>query len=406
MLRIDQKLGVIPVDYEDPYLELVRLLTEGAALEHSLMVAYLYSLFSLKDEYANVRGDVTHRSYLEHSPAGRGGNSVLLHHDTFLDVALEEMQHLAMVNGYLSALTASPNFIPHIWPYSSDIYPFDIALVPMSQYTAATYLWVEADSCALSLAPRCKGSSEPKEFILNVRRVLATGAARRDETPIDKEKPNHVGSLYNQIMKFTQIVAKNPPAFVPADFPWADWERKMGWIIGQGEIAHYRFFRSVFTGEAFGGDESIWKDPKSKKYPSHQFAWRTAYKGHPDSIPDENARRLAWLADLHYWIILTLLDNAYREPGFNLRYKATDNMTMGLWHLGLWLANKYQVGLPFDPMGPQYTLGRDLASSKNITVLLVKEAQRHAEALAKDGLLPPNYELKVFPLTLAGLGAS
>jgi hypothetical protein len=42
MLRIDWKDGHIPSDFSDDYLELVRLLTEGAGLEHSLMAAYLY----------------------------------------------------------------------------------------------------------------------------------------------------------------------------------------------------------------------------------------------------------------------------------------------------------------------------------------------------------------------------
>ena len=75
MLRIDRRNGTIPIDYQDPYLELVHLLTEGAALEHALMIAYLYGLFSIKDRYAAVRGDLSTRSYLEHSPAGPDGDA-------------------------------------------------------------------------------------------------------------------------------------------------------------------------------------------------------------------------------------------------------------------------------------------------------------------------------------------
>ena len=40
-IRIDwQGTQEIPRDYDDDYLELIRLLTEAAGIEHSLMLAY------------------------------------------------------------------------------------------------------------------------------------------------------------------------------------------------------------------------------------------------------------------------------------------------------------------------------------------------------------------------------
>jgi Ferritin-like len=91
-----------------------------------LMKTYLYGLFSVKEKYQKVRGDLSTYSYQEHAPAGRGGTSVLREKDSILAVALEEMQHLGMVNRFLAALGAAPNFIPHVFPYSSDVYPFDV----------------------------------------------------------------------------------------------------------------------------------------------------------------------------------------------------------------------------------------------------------------------------------------
>jgi hypothetical protein len=413
MLRVDRKTGQIPADFQDPYLELVHLLTEAAAIEQSLMLAYLYALFSIKDQYARVRGDLSESSFQEHSTGGRGGTAVLKRKDTFLDVALEEMQHLSLVNRYLADLGAAPNFTPHEFPYTADLYPFDIELRSMDEYVAATYLWIEADACALSLTSKCRKTGEPVDFIRNVRAVLKKGSKRYRETAIDEERLDHVGSLYHRIVEQTQIVAVKPPTFLPREFPWGDWEAKMNQVMFQGELSHYRFFRSVFTGEAFGSDGRIWKPGPG--FPAQRFERRTAYTARPHSIRDDKARRVAWLSNLHYWIILTLLDLAYRSKGFtplfsaaklDYQYRAIDNMTMGLWVLGQHLANHYSLGVPFDAMGPQYGLGRSKDTSLQIVVRLINEAQRHAETLAKAKLLPKAFNMNLYTLTISGLSRS
>src|ERR671921_618720 len=43
-------------EFDDPYLELVRLLRESAQIEHALMVQYLYAAFSVKSQYSGVVG--------------------------------------------------------------------------------------------------------------------------------------------------------------------------------------------------------------------------------------------------------------------------------------------------------------------------------------------------------------
>jgi hypothetical protein len=401
MLRIDPNEQSIPSDFSDDYLELVRLLTEGAGLEHSLMVAYLYAMFSLKETHHKIRGELKNRSYLEHSPMAHGGTEVLRKKDSFLDVALEEMQHLSLVNWFLVSLGAAPNFRPHTFPYSSDLYPFDIELRPLDRYVVATSMWIEADDSKLK-----KGSetSEPVEFIEQVGQVLKAGSATFREVPIDKERVNHVGSLYRKIIEFTQRVSKTPPDFLPADFPWAQWEARMNWIVYQGEDTHYHFFRTLFTGEAFGSpDGTIW-NAGNADFPAYDLKkGQTAYSAKPNTIPDPNACRLAWLANLHYWVILCLLDVAYRSNTRKLAYKAIDNMTLGLWFLGRHLAERYQVGLPFDQMGPHYTLGRNDACSLKILGLLVRETLQKARELENDKLLPAGYTLQLFDVTLAGL---
>ena len=42
--------------FDDPYLELIRLLKEASEIEQDLMVQYLYATYALKPEYAEIVG--------------------------------------------------------------------------------------------------------------------------------------------------------------------------------------------------------------------------------------------------------------------------------------------------------------------------------------------------------------
>jgi hypothetical protein len=57
-------------------------------------------------------------------------------------------------------------------------------------------------------------------------------------------------------------------------------------------------------------------------------------------------------------------------------------------------------------MGPQYGLGRSQDTSLQIVVRLIKEAQRHAETLAKAKLLPKAFNMNLYTLTISGLSRS
>ena len=398
--------GTIVDQYADPYLELVHLLQQAAGLEHSLMASYLYAAWSLKPEYVNVRGSLTDASYMLHSTTGPRGMGVLSGDSTLLQVCIEEMQHLGKANRLLVALGVAPNFSPHPYPYASDIYPFPLDLLSMDRYVVATFLWIEAPNGALS-ADLGEPAHSPAGLNAEVAACLRDGARRHHSFDIADGPMSHVGAIYRRILAVTQRVASNPPGFLPSNTAWGHLEKSITDLMLQGEVGHFRFFERMFTGEAFGSDASIW-DPRNPDYPSKNLIRGTAYLNRADTFEDEAVRRLAWLGNLHYWIILSLFDTAYRYADASdviqrkLAYKAIGNMTQAFWVLGCELAER-GAGMPFDPLATQYGLGRDELSALEVIKLLVYEARDQAQRLESDGLLPDAYDKGVFEGTLDGL---
>jgi hypothetical protein len=359
---------------DNPLLELMRLVAEAAGLEHSLMIAYLFAMFSIKDRYEHVRGRVGPNLFMEHRMGGIPEERTDYHHN-YLDVCIEEMQHLSLANGLLGELGAAPNLNPHQFPLPADIYPFELKFESLSKRVVANYLWIEADDTALD--PHAHAGNEPElRFIRAVLQELGVGSV-----------PNHVGSVYRRILDCFQKSAK----MLPDGFQYQLWLDRLHALQGQGEIAHYNFFKEQFTGVAFGSDETIWNDPRSADYPADELFHGTAFDGYQDTIPDLSARRVALLANMHYWILLILLDAGYRSQDRFIRYKAIDGMTQCLWHLGMHLARRWKVGLPFDRVGRNYGIGRDRDMTLQIARLYVQEAQTQMGELSNDQLLPPGY---------------
>ena len=386
-LRRNPGGGLEANDFTDPYLELVHLLTQAAGLEHSLMLAYLYAGFSLKPEYAAVRGDLTADLFGLHRLDSHDDDDLDKPHN-LLDVAVEEMQHLGTVNGFLGVLGAAPVMTPHAFPLAADIYPFAIDLRVLSQPVAATFLWVEAESSKLTGdAP----GSEPPAFQKRVQEALDQ---LRD--PVDRQPVSHLGSVYNAIVRVAERLAAKPPTFIDPMVDWPGWLSKMDWILGQGEIAHYLFFRRIFTGEAFLPSSPdpglVWNDPDSDIYPSRRLARGSAWRHARHVIENESARRLAWLGDLHYWLILGLLDHSYRGRDRTGRYQAVGQMTRALWSIGTELGDTYCVGFPFDPLRPSYELGKNSPMEVQGILRLAIEAIAVETELQARGLLPSGYD--------------
>jgi len=367
-------------DFADPYVELMRLTRDATEIEHALLLQYLYAAFTVKPKYEKLVG----------SPGDPTAS-------TLLGVAIQEMQHLTVVNSFLGALGGAPNLLVQEFPFDPDIYPFTFNLEPLSRRTLAKYVYAEAPSGVLDW-------EEPKggdvDFVNAVWSQLGSGA-----------RVNHLGSLYTQIISATRELGASGVPGLPDLTPWI---ARLEAVMQQGEVDHYRFFRSVFMGthEAFKGQPNIWDlPPLDSAYPAMQIETNpSAYVGHPDQIHNPTALSTAWLGNLHYWITLCLLDLHFREnPSATppeagasdaLLTLAELHMQGPLFSIGRHLPT-LGVGLPFDSLGTGYASGRDSVWNRKFILHLLGEAGRLQKKL--HGTLPADFPASVTEYTSAAL---
>jgi hypothetical protein len=338
--------GQIAYVFRDPMLELVRLLREATEIEHALLVQYLFAAYSVKPRYKRLVGTGFPPS---------AGN--------LLGVAVQEMQHLHAVNEMLTAVGASPNLVRQDFPYEPAIYPFAFNLEPMSRHSVAKYVWTEAPA------------GDP---------FLETLEEELGDIPI-----NHLGSLYATLVDLTEQLIAAPQAGIDL----TGWPERLTAIKDEGEQAHFEFFKTVYeaTHPAFEGRTDVWTlDKSDPDYPAVDFPVNpTAFLFRPETIPDEKAEAIAWLCDLHYWIVLILLDFGYRHPPAPLALGlAKNHMTGPLLVLGRQLAT-LGTGTPFDPLSMAYNLGRTRDDSVRLLGAIVAEAEAETEKLRPD--LPANF---------------
>jgi hypothetical protein len=156
--------------FDDPYLELIRLLKEASEIEHDLMVQYLYGAYALKPEYAELVG----------APAAND--------TSLMGVIIEEMQHLRGSNRLLVELGAAPVLTRQDFPYESDLYPFPFELAPLSSVSLAKYTYCEADPVRLGRVRSV--SNESLRLVDKMKATLGQNSI----------SANHVGKLYDAVV--------------------------------------------------------------------------------------------------------------------------------------------------------------------------------------------------------------
>ena len=262
------------------------------------------------------------------------------------------------------------------FPYEPDIYPFEFNLEPLTRRSVAKYTYTEAPAGATD--PRLATSAADAAF---VRELL-------DELGPDI-RPNHVGSLYDTLLAMLDEVTAGMPALAPRLGPWRE---RLVEIQGEGEVDHFRFFRSLFLADhdGFGGRSDVWALSRdASAYPSFPLLWNpSGYLGHVNQIQDPTALALGWLGNLHYWGTLLLLDHAYRQRDELCIDLARQQMLGPIYALARHMP-RYGLGLPFDPLSMGYSPGLDQMGVMRIALHMLDEANQLASTLEPH--LPEDY---------------
>ena len=108
------------------------LLTEAAEIEHGLMCCYLYAAYSLKDGEADGLSP-------EHAAI------VARFRRTIIDIARDEMVHLALVSNLLNAIGCAPHFGRQNFPVGVGYHPAGVvvSLAPFDRATLDHFLYLE-----------------------------------------------------------------------------------------------------------------------------------------------------------------------------------------------------------------------------------------------------------------------
>ncbi|MFG3510336.1 ferritin-like domain-containing protein [Streptomyces sp. NPDC047821] len=365
-----EHLGYTPL-FDDPSLELIRLLRDGAEIEHSLLVQYLYAAFSVKvPRFLALAGWPSHRY---------GGRPLHL-----MGVAIEEMTHLDIVNSLLAALGAAPHLGRQQFPYEQDIYPFDFTLEPLSLHSLAKYVYVEASPQAVD--PEQQQTPEDRAFVTRLYEVLGSG-------PSPAPRPNQVGSLYRKVSRVLDLLRVREPDRL--DYP--AWTARLDLLREEGESEHFALFRALFEGThpALLGGRDVW-NPESPDHPVVPLRLGTGLPPSGEPVPDRAVPVLRHLSNLHYWAVCMLLDRSYRRGG-RFHNAARRHMTGPMRALGTALARAGE-GVPFDAFVAGYAPGRGDAENLELCRGMLRQIVLEQERCARH--LPPDYAHTCAPETL------
>ena len=329
----------------------IRWLHEAAEIENSLMLQYLYAAFSVKQpEYSSLAGQGHRTPGVPHS---------------LLAIAIEEMMHLDTVNRLLVALGSRPNLVRQDFPYEPKIYPFEFKFEPLTKKSVAKY--------ALAEAPPNLKATHPVLF-----KELNKAAECRTEI-------NNIGSFYGHIRRELTVYAEG--------VNWEDhekWDKELEHIQLEGEGDHFDFFVALFNGSHFTlpGTSSVWDDPSSDSYPSHQIDHQTMWNGHSNSMPEGDAKELAKLCNFHYWLTMAIFELSYVN-GCQYHSIARRHMAGPLLQLCWHMPNQHDVLPPFDRSSLEYYAGADFKNQIDYILFLLSKIV-NKEALFEH-LLPAAY---------------
>jgi len=157
--------------------QLIYLLSQAAELEHGISCCYLFAGFSMK-QGANEGVTEGQLATIQRWKA------------TVMQVAVQEMLHLALVNNMLTAIGGSPHIRRPNLPTSPSMYPasFELDLRPFSQQTLANFIFLERPEGSNAQPGRSSGASGARPPVLRARDIF-----------FDQPEYETVGHLYRGI---------------------------------------------------------------------------------------------------------------------------------------------------------------------------------------------------------------
>ena len=151
----------------EPRDEAVFLLTAAAEIEHALLVQYLYAAYSMR-------------------VAGPNAAELQKVQNLLLQIAREEMGHLATVQNLLHLVGGPLNLGRDRAPYASEIYPFRFTLEPVTLGSLAKYVTAES--------PAELPTEMPADDQDLVRKLRSDATAANGGTAV-----RHVGPIYERL---------------------------------------------------------------------------------------------------------------------------------------------------------------------------------------------------------------
>lgn len=341
---------------------LIYLLREAAELEHGIMCQYLYAAFTLKQ---SVDEGVT-AEQLE--AIGRWRKTVL-------EVARQEMLHLALVQNLLTAIGAAPHFGRPNLPAPAHRFPagVQLALVPFGERALRHFLFLERpEGMALD-------DADGFTAVARARPLMAD-----DEIVPRYQEYATVGHLYRAIdIGFAWLTSKlgearlfiGPPdaQATPESFRWPELipvdglaaaHRAIDTIVEQGEGTTNEDWREAHFGRFLGVlDEYLAfraRDPGFEPARPVQPGTMRPHAASDDLplISDGVTARVADLFNVSYQITLMTLARYFAHTDETpAQLKTLANVSVGVMFGGLKVLGERLTGLPFGPDRPGRTAG-------------------------------------------------
>ena len=432
----DGRLAAVRPGVVDQRVELTRLLQVAAAIEHSLMVQYLYAAYSADVVIA----------------AGTFPDAALWQRQ-LLTVAREEMGHLMTVQNALRLIGGEPNWMREDIPWDGPYYPFPMEFEPFTFIAIEKYVYAEMDPAIDETPPPGRKISPPREQWEKLRKKIDA-----DVMKATNAKAHHVGTLFHDLLaRLRDPTLTDERWFDPATYAqqasWDAWGKgfrphpldadledphqppnvivaqigtrteaidRLMQIAGQGEAPHLRHprtrtpshfdrFMAVYDGVALVAPQvdalvkNLPTNPTTRQQPAHPDAasLRRQY------ISSAAARMLAELSDLRYRMLVTNLahshmvaasqDAAVRATGGYLMQRSFADMFNVKTLAGLLFrapltdnpGDARRAGPPFDLPASLDIQGRTPRQMWELQLELTQASAKYCVALLKGAGGPP-----------------